>query len=78
MINGSPVDLTYKEFELLCILLRNQGIVMRRDVLMNEIWGFDFEGESRTLDMHIKTLRQKLGEAAEHIQTVRNVGYTAR
>lgn len=76
--DGNTVDLTYKEFELLTLLLRNQGIVLRRDTLMNEIWGINFEGESRTLDMHIKTLRQKLGTSSEHIQTVRNVGYTAR
>ena len=78
LVNGKAVDLTFKEFELLTCLLRNQGIVMRRDILMDEIWGIDFEGESRTLDMHIRTLRQKLGAASEHIHTIRNVGYTAR
>ena len=53
----------------------NKGIVLSRDKIMNQVWGFDYEGESRTVDMHIKTLRQKLGEAGSHIKTVRNVGY---
>lgn len=74
-VNSVPIELTYKEYELLSLLMKNAGIVMKRDVLMERIWGFDFEGESRTLDMHIKTLRQKLGESGTHIQTVRNVGY---
>ena len=68
-------DLTYKEFELLKYLVINKGIVLSRDKIMNQVWGFDYEGESRTVDMHIKTLRQKLGEAGSHIKTVRNVGY---
>ncbi len=71
------VELTYKEFELLRLLMQNAGIVLRRDVIMERIWGADFEGESRTLDMHIKTLRHKLGVAGAHIKTVRNVGYQA-
>ncbi len=71
------VELTYKEFELLAFLIRNQGIVLKRDVLMENIWGIDFIGESRTLDVHIKTLRKKLGTAGRYIQTVRNVGYLA-
>ena len=74
-VGGSAVALTFKEFELLECLLRNAGIVMKRDVLLDQIWGIDFEGETRTLDAHIKTLRQKLGEAGRHITTVRNVGY---
>ena len=69
------IDLTYKEFELLKLLMLNAGIVLKRDVIMEEVWGFDFEGESRTLDMHIKTLRQKLGEQGYHIKTIRSVGY---
>ena len=68
-------ELTFKEFELLKLLVKNTGIVMSRNVIMERIWGADFEGESRTLDMHIKTLRQKLGEAGSKIKTVRNVGY---
>lgn len=76
-VSGAAVDLTYKEFELLSLLLQNAGLVLTRDVLMEKIWGTDFIGESRTLDVHIKTLRKKLGEAGQHIKTVRNVGYIA-
>ena len=72
---GQPCELTYKEFELLKLMLQNVGIVLSRDVIMERVWGVDFEGESRTLDMHIKTLRQKLGESGKRIKTVRNVGY---
>ena len=68
-------ELTYKEYELLKFFMINEGIVLRRDVIMDRVWGTDFEGESRTLDMHIKTLRQKLREAGSLIKTVRNVGY---
>lgn len=76
-VSGTPVELTYKEFELLSLLIQNAGIVLTRDVLMEKIWGIDFMGESRTLDVHIKTLRKKLGAAGKHIKTVRNVGYLA-
>ncbi|MBE6612737.1 MAG: response regulator transcription factor [Ruminococcaceae bacterium] len=72
---GAEVDLTYKEYELLKFLLYNKGIVMTRDRILSEVWGFDYEGESRTVDMHIKTLRQKLGEAGSAIKTIRSVGY---
>lgn len=74
-VDGGAVELTYKEYELLKLLLTNTGIVTTREVILDRIWGTDFEGESRTLDMHIKTLRQKLGEAGRMIKTVRNVGY---
>lgn len=74
-VNGKPVSLTLKEFELLEKLMRNQGIVLTRDQLLTEIWGYDFDGETRTVDVHIRTLRQKLGEKGEIIQTVRGVGY---
>lgn len=74
-VGANEISLTYKEFELLFYLLKNKGIVLSREKLMNEVWGFDFEGESRTVDMHIKTLRQKLGESGSIIETVRNVGY---
>ena len=67
--------LTLKEFELLEKLMRNQGIVLTRDQLLAEIWGYDFDGETRTVDVHIRTLRQKLGDKGEIIQTVRGVGY---
>lgn len=70
-----PVELTFKEFELLKLLMSNPGIVLTREVIMQRVWGTNFEGESRTVDMHIKTLRQKLGASADHIKTVRNVGY---
>ena len=75
MLDGQLCELTYKEFELLKLVLQNAGIVMTRENIMEKVWGIDFEGESRTLDMHIKTLRQKLGDAGKHIKTVRNVGY---
>ena len=74
-VDGNLCELTYKEFELLKYLVINKGIVLSRDKIMNQVWGFDYEGESRTVDMHIKTLRQKLGEEGNHIRTVRNVGY---
>ena len=77
MVGGKPVGLTYKEFELLAFLIQNKGIVLSRDMLMDKVWGIDFAGESRTLDVHIKTLRKKLENAGRHIQTVRNVGYLA-
>ncbi len=74
-VGGMPVALTYKEFELLLYLCRNRDLALSRDRLMGQIWGFDFEGESRTVDMHIKTLRAKLGPAGDIIRTVRGVGY---
>lgn len=74
-IDGKCVDLTFKEYELLQYLLINQGIVLEREKIMEQVWGLMYEGESRTLDMHIKTLRQKLGEYGSRIRTVRNVGY---
>ena len=74
-VKDKPCDLTYKEFELLKMLLQNVGIVLPREEIMVHVWGMDYEGESRTLDMHIKTLRQKLGESGSRIKTVRNVGY---
>ena len=76
-VSGTALELTYKEFELLYLLLQNAGLVQTRDMLMEKIWGTDFIGESRTLDVHIKTLRKKLGESGRHIKTVRNVGYLA-
>lgn len=75
---GERVELTLKEFQLLKLLLENEGRVVPREELLGRVWGFDFEGESRTLDMHIKTLRKKLSDSAEHptyITTVRGVGY---
>ena len=72
---GAPVTLTLKEFELLLLLLRNRGRVYSREELLRQIWGYDFTGESRTVDVHIRTLRAKLGSCGELIQTVRGVGY---
>lgn len=74
-VNDEICELTYKEYELLKLLMSNAGIVTPREVILDRIWGIDFEGESRTLDMHIKTLRQKLKEEGALIKTVRNVGY---
>lgn len=73
--DGEAVSLTLKEFELLCLLLENKGKVLTRDQLLNSIWGYDFDGENRTVDVHIRTLRQKLGSCGEYIETVRGVGY---
>ena len=74
-VNGKEISLTLKEFELLEKLMRNQGIVLTRDQLLAEIWGYDFDGETRTVDVHIRTLRQKLGDKGEIIQRVGGVGY---
>lgn len=72
---GKQVELTFKEYELLRYLMANKNIVLSRDSIVLKVWGTEFEGESRTVDMHIKTLRQKLGDAGSRIRTVRNVGY---
>ena len=69
------ITLTYKEFELLELLMQHPGQVLSRNIIMDRVWGYDFEGTSRTLDMHIRTLRQKLGKQGKMVQTIRNVGY---
>lgn len=74
-VQDESCELTFKEYELLKMFLENVGIVLTRESIMNRIWGVDYSGETRTVDMHIKTLRQKLGEEGNHIRTVRNVGY---
>ena len=74
-VAGKDVTLTNKEFELLFLLLRNKGIVLTRATLMDRVWGFESERENRTLDVHIRTLRVKLGEAGSYIETVRGIGY---
>ena len=74
-VSGRAVALTPKEFELLTVLMQNRGLVLSRDQLLNRIWGYGFDGENRTVDVHIRTLRQKLGPAGELIETVRGVGY---
>lgn len=76
LVDGKECELTYKEYQLLKMLLQNSGIVLHRGQILDRIWGIDYEGASRTLDMHIKTLRHKLGDKGILIQTVRNVGYT--
>ena len=74
-VGNMVIDLTFKEYELLRLLVSNIGVVMTRENIMIHVWGTDYEGESRTVDMHIKTLRQKLGEMGTRIRTIRNVGY---
>ena len=74
-VNGEKVVLTFKEFEILKLFMSNPGIVFSRDKLLSEVWGIDYLGESRTVDMHIKTLRQKIGDAGALIETVIGVGY---
>ncbi len=75
LVEGQKVTLTLKEFDLLKFLLENQGIVLSRDRLLGQVWGYDFDGETRTVDVHIRTLRQKLGTCGRYIETVRGVGY---
>lgn len=74
-VDGQIVELTFKEYELLSLFIINKGIVLSRDTIMDKVWGTDYEGESRTIDMHVKTLRQKLADYGTRIKTVRNVGY---
>lgn len=74
-IAGKSIELTFKEYELLSLFIINKGIVLNRDTIMDQVWGTDYEGESRTIDMHVKTLRQKLGDYGSRIKTIRNVGY---
>lgn len=74
-VSGSEVTLTLKEFELLSFLMKHAGNVLNRDQILQEIWGYEFDGENRTVDVHIRTLRSKLGSCGELIETVRGVGY---
>jgi two-component system alkaline phosphatase synthesis response regulator PhoP len=74
-VDQEEVDLTYKEFKLLCMLVESKGNVLTRDQLLTNIWGYDFDGETRTVDVHIRTLRQKLKSAGKLIETVRGIGY---
>ena len=74
-VGGTPVTLSLKEFKLLCLLLEKNGAVATRDEILTTIWGYSFDGESRTVDVHIRNLRQKLGEAGECIETVKGIGY---
>ena len=74
-VDGRDVTLTLKEFQLLCYLIKNRGKVMTRDQILQEIWGYEFDGENRTVDVHIRTLRSKLGKAGDLVETVRGIGY---
>ena len=74
-VDRESVNLTLKEYEMLCLLLKNSGTVLSRTQLLNQIWGYEFDGESRTVDVHIRTLRQKLGTAGDMVETIRGVGY---
>ena len=74
-VSGKPVNLTLKEYELLYFLMQNSGLVFSRDKLLQKIWGYDFDGETRTVDVHIRSLRQKLAASATHLQTIRGIGY---
>lgn len=74
-VNSEDITLTYKEFEMLCLLLRNKGLVLTREQFLDQVWGYAFDGENRTVDVHIRTLRQKLGAAGQYIRTVRGIGY---
>jgi two-component system alkaline phosphatase synthesis response regulator PhoP len=78
LLENEELTLTFKEFELLQHLMRNENLVLSRDKLLETIWGYDFEGETRTVDVHIRSLRQKLGDFADLIDTVRGVGYRIR
>ena len=75
LVENQNVDLTLKEYELLKYLVENQGIVLTRNQILEHIWGYDFDGETRTVDVHIRTMRQKLGEYGKYVETVRGVGY---
>lgn len=74
-VNGAPVELTYKEFELLCYLIDNAGVALSRGQILNNVWDYDYFGDERTVDTHVKTLRNKIGAAADYIRTVRGIGY---
>lgn len=74
-VGGEPIGLTCKEFDLLALLMQNKGIVLSRDRILQAVWGYDYTGESRTVDVHIRTLRAKLGDAGNAIETVRGLGY---
>ena len=74
-VDGRDITLTYKEFEMLCLFLRNKGLVLTREQFLDQVWGYAFDGENRTVDVHIRTLRQKLGSAGNYIRTIRGIGY---
>jgi len=74
-VNGNEISLTFKEFEMLCMLIESKGLVLSRNKLLESIWGYDFDGETRTIDVHVRSLRQKLGNSGNIIETVRGIGY---
>lgn len=74
-VGGEPVDLSFKEYQLLVFLLENQGVALSRETILSRVWNYDYEGDSRTIDTHVKKLRSKLGEARDQIVTIRDVGY---
>ena len=74
-VGKKNVTLTFKEFELLCLLIKHRGTVFSRDQILRSIWGYEFDGENRTVDVHIRTLRSKLGQCGDLIETVRGIGY---
>ena len=75
LVSGEAIELTLKEYELLKYLIENEGIVLSRNQILEHVWGYDFDGETRTVDVHIRTMRQKLGEYGKYVETVRGVGY---
>ena len=75
LVGSQPIELTFKEFEILLLMMKNQGTVFSRNTLLEQVWGYNYDGESRTVDVHIKTLRTKLGTAGELVKTVRGRGY---
>lgn len=75
LVGSQPIELTFKEFEILLLMMKNQGTVFSRNTLLEQVWGYNYDGESRTVDVHIKTLRTKLGTAGELVKTVRGLGY---
>ena len=74
-VDGKEIFLTFKEFEMLVLLFRNRELVLTREQVLNQVWGYSFDGENRTVDVHIRTLRQKLGKAGAYIRTIRGIGY---
>ena len=74
-IDGKPVDLSYKEFELLTYFMENKGVALSREVILNHVWNYDYFGDARTIDTHVKKLRSKMGDYGEHIQTIWGLGY---
>ena len=75
LVDGQPVDLSYKEFELLTYFVENKGIALSREKILNSVWNYDYFGDARTIDTHVKKLRSKMGEKGEYIKTIWGMGY---